>query len=73
MSSKTFVVPNISCGHCVHTVEMEVGDIAGVKNVSADEQSKRVTVEWEAPASWEQIESVLREINYPPADTIQIS
>lgn len=73
MSSKTFVVPNISCGHCVHTVEMEVGDIAGVKNVSADEQSKRVTVEWEAPANWEQIESVLREINYPPADTIQIS
>lgn len=73
MSSKTFVVPNISCGHCVHTVEMEVGDIAGVKTVSADEQSKRVTVEWEAPASWEQIESVLREINYPPADTIQIS
>ncbi|HSM57119.1 MAG TPA: cation transporter [Candidatus Sulfomarinibacteraceae bacterium] len=73
MSSKTFVVPNISCGHCVHTVEMEVGDIAGVKTVSADEQSKRVTVEWEAPASWEQIESVLREINYPPADTIQIN
>lgn len=73
MSSKTFVVPNISCGHCVHTVEMEVGDIAGVKSVSADEQSKRVTVEWEEPASWEQIESLLREINYPPADAIQIN
>ena len=29
MQSKTFTVPNISCGHCVHTVEMEVGDLAG--------------------------------------------
>ncbi len=73
MSSKTFVVPNISCGHCVHTVEMEVGDLPGVTSVKADQQSRRVTVEWEEPASWEQIAAVLQEINYPPANTIQIS
>jgi len=35
MESKTFTVPNISCGHCVHTVQMEVGDLAGVKRVKA--------------------------------------
>jgi len=73
MSSKTFVIPNISCGHCVHTVEMEVGDLPGVKSVTADQESRRVTVEWEEPASWEQIASLLQEINYPPASTIQIS
>lgn len=73
MSSKTFVVPNISCGHCVHTVETEVGDLPGVKSVTADQESRRVTVEWGEPASWEQIASLLHEINYPPASTIQIS
>ena len=67
MQSKTVTVPNISCGHCTHTVEMELGDIAGVKNVKADIDSKQVVVEWSDPATWEQIESMLVEINYPPA------
>ena len=26
MENKTFTVPNISCGHCTHTIEMEVAD-----------------------------------------------
>ena len=73
MQSKTFVVPNISCAHCTHTIEMEVGDLAGVASVEASLDSKRVTVSWDDPASWEQIESLLREINYPPADTVQIA
>jgi copper chaperone len=72
MESKTFTVPNISCGHCTHTIEMEVGDIAGVSSVKADEASKQVTVAWDAPASWEKIHSLLQEINYPPEGLIQI-
>lgn len=73
MQSKTFVVPNISCNHCTHTIEMEVGDVAGVESVEASLDSKRVTVTWDDPASWEEIESLLQEINYPPADTVQIA
>lgn len=73
MQSKTFVVPNISCNHCTHTIKMEVGDLAGVESVEASLDSKRVTVNWDEPASWEQIESLLQEINYPPADTVQIA
>lgn len=69
---KTFTVPNISCGHCVHTVKMEVGDIAGVQRVDADEQSKQVTVVWNEPATWEQIRDTLVEINYPPEGLIQL-
>ena len=37
MTTKTFTVPNISCGHCTHTIEMELRDLAGVKEVKADE------------------------------------
>ncbi len=73
MESKTFVVPNISCGHCTRTIEMEVGEMAGVSNVKADEGSKEVTVAWEAPATWGKIEALLKEINYPPEQLIQIN
>lgn len=73
MNSKTFTVPNISCGHCTHTIEMEVGELAGVTQVTAVEDSKQVTVAWEAPATWEQIQATLQEINYPPEGLIQIS
>jgi copper chaperone CopZ len=66
MQTKTFKVPNISCGHCVHTVQSEVGELPGVKKVVAVENTKMVTVEWEAPQTWENIRALLTEINYPP-------
>lgn len=67
MASKTFEVPNIHCGHCVMTIQNEVRELAGVSRVEADQQTRMVTVEWGAPATWEQIEALLVEINYPPA------
>ena len=73
MTSKTFNVPNISCGHCTHTIETEVGELAGVASVKADQASKQVTVAWDTPATWDQITAVLQEINYPPEGLIQIS
>jgi copper chaperone len=69
MQSKTFEVPNISCGHCVTTVQNEVSELDGVSKVQADQDSRMVTVEWDAPATWEQIKATLTEINYPPAET----
>lgn len=68
MASKTFEVPNISCGHCVMTVEREVGELDGVASVKADEATKMVTVEWNDPATWVSIQELLVEINYPPED-----
>ena len=73
MESKTFTVPNISCGHCTHAIEMEVGEIAGVASVKAVQDSKQVTVEWDSPATWEKIQATLQEINYPPEGLIQIN
>jgi hypothetical protein len=49
------------------TVEREVGEVEGVTSVTAAEATKMVTVEWnEPPASWENIQALLKEINYPP-------
>ena len=66
MENKTFIVPNISCSHCVHTVESEVGAVPGVRSVEADEKTRQVTVRWESPATWAAIEKTLAEIDYPP-------
>jgi hypothetical protein len=45
---------------------MELGDLAGVSNVIASQMTREVTVEFEPPATEEQIEATLVEINYPP-------
>ena len=73
MSYKTFIVPNISCGHCTHTIEMELGDLEGVTSVKAEQDTQKVTVEWQAPATWDAIEALLQDINYPPEQLLQIN
>lgn len=69
MTTKTFTVPGISCGHCTHTIESELSEVAGVQRVQADQATKQVTVVWQEPASWEKIKATLEEINYPPANS----
>jgi copper chaperone len=65
--TKTFSVPNISCGHCVMTIKRELSELDGVTNVDAEVESKTVTVAWDPPASEDGIKALLAEINYPVA------
>ena len=48
MESKTFSIPNISCGHCVGSIKNELSELDGVKTVEGNPVSKSVTVEWES-------------------------
>lgn len=66
MESKTVNIPDISCGHCLATVKREAGEVAGVKSVEGEVESKQVTIEWDAPATWETIEAALKDAGYPP-------
>ena len=68
METRVFSVPKISCGHCVMTIQRELGDIEGVLEVEADANSKKITVSWDAPATIEKIKSTLNEIYYPAAE-----
>lgn len=68
MTAVTYQVPNISCGHCVHTIQMELGEMQGIKVVKAEQSDQSVYVEYEEPATEDQIVSLLTEINYPPAN-----
>jgi copper chaperone CopZ len=67
VTTVTYKIPNISCGHCIHTVQSEVSELAGVKSVVADIEKKEAVITFEPPASEEQIKSLLAEINYPVA------
>ena len=69
MTTRTVSVPNISCGHCVMTIEREVGGLAGVSSVKAEQGTKKVTVSWDEGATgWDAIEELMKEINYAPVD-----
>jgi len=68
MESRTVNVPGISCGHCVATIEREVGEVPGVSKVKADQATKRVTISWDPETTdWVAIEGTMEEINYPPS------
>lgn len=67
MSSVTYSVPNISCGHCVRTITNELQALAGVQEVKASADTKRVEVRYEPPATEAAIEALLAEIDYPVA------
>jgi copper chaperone CopZ len=54
----------------VHTIQTEVADLAGVKSVKADVETKMVEIVFDAPATEEQIKALLAEINYPVADML---
>lgn len=68
MITKTVHVPGISCGHCVMTIQRELGDLDGVQAVNAEEISKQVTVSWDPKKmDWTVIADTMKEINFPPA------
>jgi copper chaperone len=72
MTTVTYTVPAIHCGHCIHTIEMEVGELQGVQSVKADEASKKVEITFDAPANEETIKTLLAEINYPAEGLITL-
>jgi copper chaperone len=67
MTTVTYSVPNISCGHCVHTIQTELSDLTGVQSVNADKDTRMVEIIFDAPASEEKIKELLVSIDYPAA------
>lgn len=72
MTTVTYSVPAISCGHCTHTIESEVSELQGVQSVKAEIDSKKVTITFAEPASEEKIKALLAEINYPAESLITL-
>ncbi len=72
MTTVTYSVPAIHCGHCTHTIEMEVGELQGVQAVKADQATRKVEITFDAPASEEKIKALLAEIEYPVGGLIAL-
>ena len=67
MDKRTFKVPNISCQHCVMTIQRELSALDGVISVEANADTKEATVAWDDRVSWQEIADLLADIHYPPA------
>lgn len=65
MQTLTVKAPAISCSHCVHTIQNEVCELPGVSEVTANEQSKLVTITFDQPATESTIKDLMAEIGYP--------
>jgi copper ion binding protein len=65
MTTVTYSIPNISCNHCIHTIQSEVGELAGVKSVQANLDTKQAVITFDSPATEELIKRLLAEIDYP--------
>jgi len=65
MKTITYSVPAIHCNHCIHTIQMEVGEMEGVETVFADLNGKNVLIRYDDPATESEIQALLAEINYP--------
>jgi len=66
MTRATLEAPDISCDHCIMTIEKAVTKLPGVQFVSGDPENKQVTVEYDpARANMAEIEQALEEEGYP--------
>lgn len=67
METRTYQIPNISCGHCVRTIESELKELEGIRGIEVSQEDKRLDVAFEAPTTEARILQLLEEINYPAA------
>ena len=69
MSTATYTVTGMTCGHCVASVKEEVGALPGVTSVDVDLESGRVTVDSDAPLAAEQVRAAVEEAGFELTET----
>ncbi|MGP3965299.1 heavy-metal-associated domain-containing protein [Nonomuraea sp. 3N208] len=67
MSSATYTVKGMTCGHCVGSVKSEVGKIAGVTDVDVDLATGKVTVTGNEPIDEALVRDAVEEAGYEVA------
>jgi len=64
MTTETFTVKGMTCGHCVQAVTDEVNAIDGVRSVQVDLASGTVVVEADRPVPTESYVAAVDEAGY---------
>ena len=64
MTSETFGVTGMTCGHCVQAVTAEVRKLAGVASVAVDLDAGLLTVESEQPVGRSELAAAIDEAGF---------
>jgi len=70
MLTQKYNVPDMSCSHCVMTIQKKLKELQGLRKVEANENTKTVVVEVESPNVLKEVEKVMEEIGYPVANPV---
>ena len=63
---ESLVAPDITCGHCVASVQGALSELDGVQSVQASEETKQIDVDFvPSQVSLDKIKAVLDEEGYP--------
>ncbi len=69
MTTATYTVTGMTCGHCVSAVTEEVTQVPGVTAVDVDLASGRLTVTSDAPVDDDAVRAAVDEAGYDVAGT----
>ena len=69
MTTATYIVSGMTCGHCVSAVTEEVTAVPGVTGVDVDLASGRLTVTSDAPVDESAVRAAVDEAGYELAGT----
>jgi copper chaperone len=64
MTSQTFTVTGMTCGHCVASVTEEISEIPGVESVDVVLDSGAVTVTSSQPLEEQSVRTAVEEAGY---------
>ena len=64
MSTETYTVSGMTCGHCVSSVTEEVSGLPGVTDVDVDLASGRLTVTAAEPVCPDKVRAAVEEAGY---------
>ncbi|MEV4014401.1 heavy-metal-associated domain-containing protein [Nonomuraea angiospora] len=64
MSTATYTVKGMTCGHCVSSVKEEVSGVAGITSVEVDLAGGLLTVNSEGPVDRAEIAAAVEEAGY---------
>ena len=67
MTTTTYTVTGMTCGHCVNAVTEEVTEVPGVTAVEVDLPSGAVTVTSDAPVEDDAVRAAVEEAGYQVA------
>jgi copper ion binding protein len=67
MSTETYTVTGMTCGHCVSSVSAEVAAVPGVTAVDVDLATGRLSVSSAQPVSADKVREAVEEAGYSVA------